>query len=68
MMTVMKDSQEGQPECVHPCTKVIVVFWRRHSGYRQLKHSIYLLGGLQGYLAEEPNTAEVFLAKQNSKS
>ena len=32
MMTVMNDSQEGQPERVHLCTKVTVVFRRLHSG------------------------------------
>ena len=41
MTTVMKDSQEGQPECVrNSCVLAATSHWAR-----QLKCSIYSLGG-----------------------
>ena len=45
MTTVMKDSQKGQPECAHLCTKGNSVCLGGDIQARQLERSI---GGLQG--------------------
>ena len=39
MMTVMKDGQEGQPECAYPCTRAISCFLQATFG---IELSIYL--------------------------
>ena len=51
MMTVMKDSQEGQPECVYLCTKGNSVYLGGDIRARRLERSI---GGSQGQGYEYP--------------